>query len=70
MTAGLDELLGHAAALGVDPGGILRADPVERSLLVRAMEHAARWQADRDDALAKRVVSELAAAQRRGSRRR
>ena len=62
-------MLGQAAALGIDPGRILRADPVERPLLVAAFEHAAKLQSDRDEALAKRVMAELAAAMKRGSKR-
>ena len=70
MTAGLAPLLGQAAALGIDPGRILRADPVEAPLLVAALEHAAKLLAERDEALAKCVVAELAAAVKRGSKRR
>ena len=70
VTAGLAPLLGQAAALGVDPGRILRADPVEAPLLVAALEHAAKLHRDRDEALAKTVVAELAAAQKRGSKKR
>ena len=69
MTAGLAESLGQAAALGIDPGRLLRADAVERPLLIAALEHAAKTQANRDEALARRVVSELAAAMKRGGRR-
>ena len=71
MTAGLElaPLLGQAAALGFEPGRLLRADPVERPLLEAALEHAAKLQNDRDDALAKRIVSELALAMKRGSKR-
>ena len=72
MTAGLElaPMLGQAAALGVDPGQILRADPIERPLLIGALEHASKLQNSRDEALAKRIVAELAAAMKRGSKRR
>ena len=69
MTAGLAPALGQAAALGIDPGRLLRADPVERPLLEAALEHAARFVQQRDEALAKRVVAELAAAMKRGNKR-
>jgi hypothetical protein len=73
VTAGLARELGYAAALGFDPRGILRADPVERPLLVAALEHAARFERERDEArieaLAKRIVAELAAAMKRGGRK-
>ena len=70
MTAGLAPVLGQAAALGIDPGLLLRADPVERPLLIAALEHAAKMHNERDEALAKRIVSELAAAMKRGGKRR
>ena len=70
MTAGLAPALGLAAALGIDPGRLLRADEVERPLLEAALEHAAKFVQDRDEALAKRIVGELAAAMKRGSKRR
>lgn len=69
MTAGLAPTLGLAAALGFDPGRFLRADPVERPLLEAALEHAAKFARDRDEALAKRVVAELAAAMKRGAKK-
>lgn len=69
MTPELAVTLGHAAALGFDPGRLLRADPVERPLLEAALEHAARFVHARDEALAKRVVAELAAAMKRGAKR-
>ena len=69
MTAGLAPLLGQAAALGIDPGRILRADPIEAPLLVAALEHAARMHRERDEALAKRIIAELAAAMKRGGKR-
>ena len=62
----MTRLLGAAAFLGVAPGAVLRADPVERPLLLDAMEHAARLHADRDKALARAIISELAQALKRG----
>lgn len=69
MSAALAPVLGQAAALGISPSAILRADPVERPLLEAALEHAARAHRDRDEALAKRIVAELAAAMKRGGRK-
>jgi hypothetical protein len=68
VTAGLAPVLGQAAALGIDPGRILRADRVELPLLVAALEHAAEVHRQRDEALAKRIIAELAAAMKRGKR--
>ena len=69
MTAELVVVLGQAAALGIDPSRLLRADPVEAPLLTRALEHAAKMHADRDEALAKRIIGELSLAMKRGSKR-
>ena len=69
MTAELVVVLGRAAALGIDPSRLLRADPVEAPLLARALEHAAKMQGDRDEALAKRIIAELASAMKRGGRK-
>lgn len=51
--------------LGVDPARILRADPVELDVLVRVARAAADHQNQRDHALARMIVSELAAALKR-----
>jgi hypothetical protein len=69
MIAGNAPALGQAAAFGIDPGWFLRADPVECRLLEAALEHAIRARAELDEALAKRVVAELAAAMKRGARK-
>jgi hypothetical protein len=69
VTGELAQTLGLAAALGFDPGRFLRADPVERPLLEAALEHAARYTQERDEALAKRIIAELAAAMKRGAKR-
>jgi hypothetical protein len=69
MSAELAPVLGQAAALGFDPCRLLRADPVERPLLEAALGHAAKTRAELDEALAKRVVAELAAAMKRGGRK-
>jgi hypothetical protein len=58
-------VLGRAAALGLPPSGLLRADPVERPLLLACLHHAAEWQAQRDRALARLIVNELALALKR-----
>lgn len=70
MTPELASTLGLAAALGFDPSRFLRADPVERPILEAALEHAARYHRQRDEALAQRVVAELATAVKRGAKRR
>lgn len=69
MTAELARGLGQAAALGFEPGRILRADPVERPILTAAVEHAARFVRERDEALARAIVAEYAAAVKRGTRK-
>ncbi len=61
----MTRLLGTAAALGIPPGTILRADRQELPLLAGALEHAARFQQDRDKGLARLIISELAQALKR-----
>lgn len=61
----MTRLLGQAAALGVPPASLLRADAVELPLVLGALEHAAEWQAERDRSLARAVVYELARAMKR-----
>lgn len=61
----MTRLLGTAAALGIPPTALLRADPTELPLLTAALEHAARWQSERDKALARMIISELAQALKR-----
>jgi uncharacterized protein YigA (DUF484 family) len=58
--------IGSAAVLGFDPARMLRAEPAELEVLVLAARAAAEFQAQRDTALARTVVSELAAALKRG----
>jgi len=55
-------MLGHAAALGVTPASVLRADPIELALTVAALEHAAERELERDRRLARLVITELAQA--------
>lgn len=62
----MTRLLGLAAALGIPPTALLRADPVELPLLVEAMEHAVKWHQERDRMLARTVISEYAQALKRG----
>lgn len=62
----MSRLLGHAAALGIAPATVLRADQAELPLLVAALDHAAEWQADRDQQLARLIIHELAQAWKRG----
>jgi hypothetical protein len=59
-------VLGQAAALGISPSALLRADDVERDLLLRAVHEAHRYHEQRDRALARMIISELAEAMRRG----
>jgi hypothetical protein len=59
-------LLGQAAALGVDPSRLLRADDVERALLLESVREAHRYAEQRDRALARMIISELAEAVKRG----
>jgi hypothetical protein len=58
-------MLGYAAALGIAPAALLRADPVELPLMVAALDHAAQWQHERDQNLARMVINELARALKR-----
>lgn len=69
MTPELAATLGLAAALGFDPCRLLRADAVERPILEAALEHAARHARERDEALAKRIIAELATALKHGRKR-
>jgi hypothetical protein len=59
---------GAAATLGIPPHRLLRADPVELALTNEIARHAARYAADRDAALANRIIAELAHAMKRGNR--
>jgi hypothetical protein len=45
---------------------VLRADPLERELLMEATKYAHEYSEQRDRALARLVVSELADALKRG----
>jgi hypothetical protein len=47
---------------------VLRADPVELVLLARIASEAARYARERDEALANRIIAELADAMKRGKR--
>lgn len=57
---------GAAATLGIAPSDVLRADPVELALYARIAAEAARYARERDDALANRIIGELAEAVKRG----
>lgn len=59
---------GACATLGIAPDRLLRADPVELALYRDVAEHAARYAADRDAALATRIIHELGEALKRGRR--
>ena len=58
-------LLGHAAALGIAPAQLLRADPVEWSVTVAALDRAAEWQHERDKNLATMIINEYGRALKR-----
>jgi len=58
-------VLGQAAAVGIPPNLLLRADPIERELLLNAMRTAAEWQQTRDLNLARTVINEYAQALKR-----
>ena len=60
--------MGQAAVLGIDPSRLLRADRIERELLMAASRHAHEYAEQRDRALARMVVHELAEALKRGRR--
>lgn len=57
---------GAAATLGIAPDALLRADAVELALLARIASEAARYSRERDEALANRIIHELAEAVKRG----
>ena len=61
----MTRLLGTAAALGIPPHTVLRADAQELPLLIGALEHAARFQQERDKGLARLIISELGQALKR-----
>ena len=54
--------------MGIDPTRVLRADPYELEALVAATKYAHEYHENRDRALARLVVRELADAQKRGRR--
>ena len=60
------KLIGAGAALGVDPSRLLRADAVELDVLLRVVSEAHHYAEQRDVALARRIVSELSQALKRG----
>jgi hypothetical protein len=62
------ETLAVAAMVGVAPESIVRADPLERELLIDVAEVGIRLQTDRDEALARRIIGTLAEALKRGRR--
>jgi hypothetical protein len=59
-------LLGTAAALGLSPVDLLRADPAEREVLLAALPYAREFAEARDEALARRIVNDLAESMKRG----
>ena len=65
LSRDLIAFVGAAATYGFDPTRIVRADPLELELYVLAAHAAVEHQAERDRALARVVVHELAAALKR-----
>lgn len=59
-------MIGVGIALGLDPGLYLRADPVERAALTRALDAAGRYREKLDRRLAQMIIAELAAALKKG----
>ena len=57
--------IGSAALYGFAPRDVVRADPLELELYVAAAEYAVKHQADRDAALARAIVGELARSLKR-----
>lgn len=47
---------------------ILRADPVERATLLAAVKEAHEYVTERDNRLARKIISELGEAMKRGRR--
>lgn len=60
------KVAGAAATLGIAPIHLLRADRTERELLIEIAQHAAEFAADRDAALANKIIAEYAQARKRG----
>jgi hypothetical protein len=63
------DTLAIAASVGIDPVAISRADPVLRALLIDVAEAGVRRQAERDEALARRIIAALADSLKRGRNR-
>jgi len=59
------DLLGAAAVLGVDPATILRADDIERHVLIDILHRAVEYQEKREGRLAEKIIRELAEALKR-----
>jgi hypothetical protein len=55
-----------AAACGINPSDLLRADPVERDLLSAALTHAQEYQRDWMTAMSRILLHEYAKAIKRG----
>lgn len=55
-----------AAACGINPSHLLRADPVERDLLTSALTAAQEYQRDWMTAMARVLLHEYAKALKRG----
>ena len=53
----------------MNPSAFIRADRREAALLIRSLEHAARYQRLRDERLARMIISELSQALKRGRSR-
>lgn len=61
--------LAFGATVGVSPRDLLRADPLERRVLLAVVDKAIELQDDRDRALANRIVNGVVEAWNRGRKR-
>lgn len=52
-------------SVGIDPVSFLKADPLLRGVLLDVAERALRINAERDDALARRIINALAESLKR-----
>lgn len=59
-------MLGAAVACGIPAPALLRAATVERQAFLELAVEAARFNSERDEALARRVVNALSEAMKRG----
>ena len=58
--------MGRAAAVGISAHDLLAAPPVEFALLMGAARHASEFLDARDEALARRIINDLAESLKKG----